>query len=222
MKPRLNESILWNAGPHEQLGSVWIPWEEAPRRIAEFPPPGSEIALVAGAPDEARTWAASRWKLVEAVPSDSDGPLRLWKPSAAAQWIAEHAPSRVVDLGCGQGRDAVFLAELGWEVFAVDHLPECRELVENVRLRYSPEGRIQVQIGDVKDLLLAEPFPCVLASRLHLKGLLEVLQPWTEVEGYAAIEVAPNKAAPEPNPAWEIIHLSEGLWAAQLLGFCEG
>ncbi|MBS1720629.1 MAG: class I SAM-dependent methyltransferase [Armatimonadetes bacterium] len=201
---------------------MWIPWEEAPRRIAEFPPPGSELALVSGALDEARAWAASRWKLVEAVQSDAGGPLRLWKPSAAARWIAEHAPSRVVDLGCGQGRDAVFLADLGWEVVAIDHLSECRELVENLRLRYAPEGRIQVRIGDVKDLLLAEPYPYVLASRLHLKGLLEVLQPWTEFEGFAAIEVAPNKQGPESNSAWEITPLSDGLWAAQLLGFCGG
>jgi SAM-dependent methyltransferase len=127
----------------------------------------------------------------------------------------------MVDLGCGQGRDAVFLADLGWEVVAIDRLSECRDLVENLRQRYSPKGRIEVRIGDVKDLLTAEPFPFVLASRLHLAGILDVLQPWTKVEGIAAIEVAPGKPGPEPNSAWEITSASEEIWVAQLLGFCK-
>lgn len=34
--------------------------------------------------------------------------------------LADRPPGRGVDLGCGEGRNAIWLAELGWEMVAVD------------------------------------------------------------------------------------------------------
>jgi len=33
------------------------------------------------------------------------------------------APARVLDVGCGQGRDALFIARKGHQVVAIDHSP---------------------------------------------------------------------------------------------------
>ena len=60
---------------------------------------------------------------------DADGQtLRAWAPSPLVAMLARNVPSSTaVDLGCGGGRDAVFLAARGWKVTAVDSLSDCVE-----------------------------------------------------------------------------------------------
>ena len=51
------------------------------------------------------------------------GPDRVWSGRPNAVLVAEAAglrPGRALDLGCGEGGDAIWLAEQGWEVTAVD------------------------------------------------------------------------------------------------------
>jgi tellurite methyltransferase len=57
----------------------------------------------------------------------SDEPTcRLWNPNELLQdWLAESPGlGAALDLGCGGGREAVFLAAQGWKVMAVDRLEE--------------------------------------------------------------------------------------------------
>lgn len=60
---------------------------------------------------------------------DADGQtLRAWAPSPLVAMLARNVPSSTaIDLGCGGGRDAVFLAARGWKVTAVDSLSDCVE-----------------------------------------------------------------------------------------------
>jgi tellurite methyltransferase len=77
------------------------------------------------------------WNAIGSMPLVLErGPVaaRMWKPSVfLADWIdlvesrilsASHnsSPRTALDLACGSGRDAVFLAERGWRVTAVDYL----------------------------------------------------------------------------------------------------
>jgi SAM-dependent methyltransferase len=51
------------------------------------------------------------------------GPGRIWsgRPNAVlAAEAAELEPGRAIDLGCGEGGDAIWLAEHGWQVTGVD------------------------------------------------------------------------------------------------------
>jgi len=55
------------------------------------------------------------------------GPPRrvLWEPSPTVHaWAGRLPPGRALDLGCGTGRDAVYLAAAGHDVVAVDRLPD--------------------------------------------------------------------------------------------------
>jgi SAM-dependent methyltransferase len=70
------------------------------------------------------------------------GPLyRLWEPTDFLRESAEHlAPGRALDLACGTGRDAVFLASLGWEMTAIDVLPDALERGRDLERRYRAGG----------------------------------------------------------------------------------
>lgn len=35
------------------------------------------------------------------------------------------SPRTALDIGCGEGADAVWLAQQGWQVTAIDHAPHC-------------------------------------------------------------------------------------------------
>jgi SAM-dependent methyltransferase len=92
------------------------------------------------------------------------------------------APGRALDLACGEGRNAIWLAERGWQVTAVDFSAVALE-----------KGRARNAEVDfrVEDVLAYEPereaYDLVLVFYLHL--------PWAELEPVlrrAAAAVAPG------------------------------
>jgi SAM-dependent methyltransferase len=81
----------------------------------------------------------------------------LWSAEPNRFLVAEVAtlePGRALDLACGEGRNALWLAELGWRVTAVDFSPVA---IDKARARAAREGQ------DVEflcaDLLEYEPEP---------------------------------------------------------------
>jgi SAM-dependent methyltransferase len=72
-------------------------------------------------------------------------------------------PGRALDLGCGTGRHAVFLAQHGWDVTAVDFVPKAlskarhRAEVAGVRVRWI-QGDVtrlaEIEVGDGYGLVL--------------------------------------------------------------------
>ena len=80
---------------------------------------------------------------------------RLWKPNPYLEEIvASLPPGRALDLACGSGRDAVFLAGIGWEVTAIDHLPDALERGRDLVARYlnpSDAARIEWVVRDLEE-----------------------------------------------------------------------
>jgi len=73
-------------------------------------------------------------------------------------------PGRAIDLACGDGRNARYLAETGWEVDAVDFSPVAIEVASSA----DDGGDISYMIGDARSWQPANPADLVVISFLHL------------------------------------------------------
>lgn len=72
----------------------------------------------------------------------------LWRPILEGQGAP--VPGRALDVGCGSGRDAVYLAKRGWRVTAVDNVDKA---LVGAKERAADEGvEVQWVRGDVAEL----------------------------------------------------------------------
>lgn len=109
-----------------------------------------------------------------------------WGTTPAARIVAEVAAAEdhglavgtAVDLACGDGRHARWLAAHGWAVTAVDF---SEVAIEQARAKDSDEGRsgsVDWQVGDATTWSPAEPVDLVVVGFLHLRmdALTQVLR----------------------------------------------
>ena len=124
-------------------GTASLPLSAWAERRHEWPPPGTAILVVASESSHAHeaatrlvaagytdlAWLDAPWDSLE-IPATPGPSARLWRPApwlerAIAEWpglIPEgRHRKRALDIACGTGRDAVFLALAGFEVEAWDH-----------------------------------------------------------------------------------------------------
>lgn len=138
--------------------SVNIPLEELPARMYELPEKGASLRVYHDRPELLRAAAdllGSRGYPITAVshlPLTDCGAssLRLWQPSPFLEKALAIAPSRgrALDIACGSGREAVFLALRGWQVDAVDILPDALANASALARRHGVEIRtLQRDIG---------------------------------------------------------------------------
>ncbi len=113
----------------------------------ELPIPGSPIDLAAfdaTLTESARAKLERRGYRIQLIAADSaqltervDRGVHLWQPSplvieAMEHFTAANTERRALDLGCGSGRDAVYLALRGYEVDAIDVLPDALAMAEQL------------------------------------------------------------------------------------------
>lgn len=95
---------------------------------------------------------------------------RVWSGRVNAR-LAEVAPeltgTRALDLGCGEGADAIWLAERGWNVVAVDVSTTALARAEADATERGVAGRIDFQQHDLTRSLPEGPFDLVSAQFLH-------------------------------------------------------
>ena len=120
-------------------------WPDLEKRRHELPPRGSSLGVVGLPPP----WLEQDYRIRRV--DRGDGGKRLWEvnPILARLISAKSLPGTAIDLGCGQGRDAVWLAANGWKVIAVDHLPDAIERGKQLQARYAPDSSIQWEVGDI-------------------------------------------------------------------------
>lgn len=111
-------------------------------------------------------------------------------------------PGRALDLGCGEGGDAIWLAQYGWTVTGVDISPTAaRRAADAARAAGVPDDRVRFVAADLSTLGGDEAYDLVTASYLHSPVTLDR----DEILRRAVARVAPgghllvvSHAAPPP------------------------
>lgn len=256
-RPRTDPDAVLDVRPPEaferehRAGAVNIPLEELTDRIHELPPPEVPLAIYDECSIRAR-WARSRlrargresltvsWRTGRPTAGPTErGPSRrrLWRPH---DWLIEAVTAaretwptlkgrRALDLACGAGRDAVFLAECGFETEAWDILPDalarCRALanrngVDVLTRRRDIEADPEIE-ADRYDLIcvfnfLHRPLMSLIAAAVRPGGLVAYetfVHPQRELFGRPRSDkylLRPGEL-PEWFAGWRVLASREGL-----------
>ena len=101
---------------------------------------------------------------------------RIWSGRVNAQLpgiLAGVAPGRALDLGCGEGGDAVWLAENGWQVTAVDISETAIGRAAAAADARGVRDRIEFERHDLSDTFPEGTFDLISAQFLHSTVRLE-------------------------------------------------
>ena len=93
---------------------------------------------------------------------------RLWSQNANAllvDFAAALQPGRALDIGAGEGRNAIWLATCGWRVTALD---VSKVGLERAAKRAAEEGAdLECVVGDWREYVPASPVDLVVISFMH-------------------------------------------------------
>jgi len=159
---------LWE--PNEWLETVLYAWETATQ--AEF-----RIAPLLQVPPASR--GEPRGGL---VPPAGRGNQRRGS-------LSQHLCA--LDLGCGSGREAVYLAAQGWQVMAIDRLPEALQRGRDLQHRYAPDSPpIQWVCADLErsDWQPDGKFDCALLFYFYARELIPRACAWLNRGGALIVE----------------------------------
>ena len=131
---------------------------------------------------------------------------RLWSGDPN-DWLPEFAlgwePGRALDLGCGEGADAVWLAEHGWDVTGLDLSATA---IARMRARARDRGLV---LDATRERLPAGPFDLVAAFYVHggpMPGSLDLVELLTRGAVLAAPGGRVMTAVHCVNPPWHRHH----------------
>jgi tellurite methyltransferase len=172
----------------------WLHARGRRARLVSAPPPNADPAA------RYRLWTPNAW--LETV-------LYAWETATQAEFriapllqvppasrgeprggsLSQHL--RALDLGCGSGREAVYLAAQGWQVVAVDRLPEALQRGRDLQRRYAPDSPpIQWVCADLEksDWQPDGKFDCILLFYFYARALIPRACAWLKSGGALLVE----------------------------------
>jgi|GEM_PF-366866 len=208
-------------------GSCVIPAAEIESRIFELPPKWRQLILFSDDPAIAKETAnnlfARGWTKVMPILDPIGkwtgphltGPATgmLWEATPiVTRWQRHLRPGRVLDLGCGSGRDSVTLSMMGGDVTAVDLLPDALAMAEQLADRMNVY--IAPRLMDLRNQRppVDEQFDTILMIRFLERPLIpwivEILSPG----GLLILEVFRQETkSPTKSPHSKKLESGEGI-----------
>lgn len=202
----------------------WPASERVPRRH-ELPPPGSTLQLLHDdalalqqTQQDLQQWGyvIALARVVESTewpPSNclvSGGASRpLWQPSATLQRaVSQFSPTdgRALDLACGSGRDALYLAMGGFSVLAIDNNADALQRLQGSAAAW--QLRIDTACMDLEAGAIALPeqhFALISVVRYLHRPLLPRLRDWLAPGGllvYETFVLGAEQFGSPRNPAY--------------------
>jgi tellurite methyltransferase len=182
--------------------AVHIPLDELPARVHELPPRGAQLTVV-GPRDPAAAaldWLQKHGRCAtyggSGIPGNPHTGLvqgRLWSPSASLEaLLPQLRPGIALDLGCGTGRDAVFLSAAGWRVLGIDRLPDALARAADLARQYAPpDAEICWLCRDLRESAWSPPEAAdlVLMSRYFDPAVAERARSWLKPGGHMLIDL---------------------------------
>ena len=193
-------------------GSVNIPWALLPERLNLLPPKGTTLQLIFEKNNqEAVTFLADKghpisahfsWeeiaKFCEKMPefpvllpklvSGKTQPT-LWQPNPllkqCLQEVLPHQrPLKILDLGCGGGREAVYAALQGHQVSAIEHKPQVIQRAKALAEHYGV--KVDFRCCDLTQTacLPKEPFDLIMGFRFLERSLFPRLDALLKPHGW--------------------------------------
>lgn len=101
---------------------------------------------------------------------------RIWSGRVNVQFaeiVGDLPPGRALDLGCGEGADAVWLAERGWEVVAVDISDTALARAREAARDRGVADKIEFVALDLSEGFPAGEYDLISAQFLHSKVPLD-------------------------------------------------
>ena len=144
---------------------------------------------------------------------------KVWSGQPNPQLVAEASglkPGHALDLGCGEGADAIWLAGKGWTVTALDVSAVALERAAAHARATGHEGNIEWRQQDLASWVPDEQYELVSAQFLH-----STLLPWQQGLRLAAAAVRTGGTLlivghhPEGLPAWGNHHTHEQYFTAE-------
>jgi SAM-dependent methyltransferase len=204
-------------------GAVNLPAGELAARSHELPASASRLKLI-GAKHEvtiAGEFLAARGHHFEIVTVDESrltakgsSVARLWEPSpflveSLAQIGANGNGRRALDVACGSGRDAVYLALCGWDVHAIDVLPDALVRAEDLARRNSVRLTAERRDLEKDPSLPLAPFDLVTVFRYLHRPLFPILREAVAPGGYVVHETFHRRTLETGRPPRNPQHLLE-------------
>lgn len=119
----------------------------------------------------------------QGVLEQGDTRYRLWQPSAIVErWLSlGFNVKNGLDIGCGAGRDSVFLAQQGINITALDYLP--RNLEKARLLADYHDCELDLQLADAANYEPKELYDVIVVVRYLHRPLLQKLTNWLAPSG---------------------------------------
>lgn len=191
------------------VDAVNIPLAELSTRVHELPPKNETVLVGGPAALAAETiaWLEGNGRRAEAAENiqyldssdkrdigaaEQRSVRRLWRPNALLEEVLPKLPpGHALDIACGVGRDAVHMASLGWQVTAIDHLPDALERGRDLERRYlrdaPPISWIQ-RDAEADDFEPGARFDLITIFRFLHRPLFEKLSAWLNPAGNVICE----------------------------------